>query len=303
MKPFSLPILIFVLASSFCLVCRTKGEFTDEDSGKDVSSQPELSDFKQIEKVMERENNLFIDGLDTQLAKLKEIEEKEKELSIQSLPKESESKPGMQAQPIFQQLGDMEEYVQAKRLLESKKASIKEETAELITGRNQLIQKEMQGLQELMNQEVKMEANLGQKMEEMVQQVLKEEPNLIESMEILPSSATPPKQVAEEAVVSQAIPIPAVKLIASPPPAPVSVPAPAHVFVPPPPPPPAPKNKLLGFPVFSRRNFNEKKGKKKQKKILHSIRVNRVAPRRGAIPPPAPKNLPKLLIKQKGGRP
>jgi len=296
MKPFSLPILIFVLASSFCLVCRTECEFTGEDSGKDVSSQPELSDFKQIEKVMEHENNLFIDGLDTQLAKLKEIEEKEKELSIQSLPKESESKPGIQVQPTFQQLGDMEEYVQAKRLLESKKASIREETAELIAGRNQLIQKEMQGLQELMNQEVKMEANLGQKMEEVVQQVLKEEPKLIESMENLPSSATPPKQAAEEAVVSQAIPIPAVKLIASPPP------APAHVFVPPPPP-PAPKNKLLGFPVFSRRNFNEKKGKKKPKKILHSIRVNRVAPRRGAIPPPAPKNLPKPLIKQKGGRP
>jgi len=205
----------------------------------------------------------------------------------------------------------MEEYVQAKRLLGSKKASIKEETAELITGRNQLIQKEIQGLQELMNQEVKMEANLGQKMEEVVQHVLKEEPKLIEQMETLPPFATPPKQAAEEVMLSQAIPIPAVRPIAPPPAPPVHVPAPAPVSVPaptPPPPPaptpppvPAPKKKLLGLPAFSRHNFNEKKGgKRKQKKILHSIRVNRTAARRGAIPPPAPKNLPKQLIKQKG---
>jgi len=97
MKPFNLPILTFVLASSFCLVCHAEEEF----SGEDFSSPPELSDFKQIEKVMERENDIFIDGLDTQLAKLKEIEEKEKELSAKYFPKESESKPVIQAQPVF----------------------------------------------------------------------------------------------------------------------------------------------------------------------------------------------------------
>jgi hypothetical protein len=322
MKPFNLSVLTFVLASSFCLVCCVEEEFSNED----LFSHPELSDFKQIEKTMERENDLFIEGLDTQLAKLKELEEKEKKLSAQYFPREGESKPIMQAQPAFQQLGDMEEYVQAKRLLGSQKDSIKEETAELITGRNQLIQSEMQGLQELMNQEVKMEANLGQKMEEMVHQVLKEEPKMMDQMETLPTFATPSKQATEEeeVVVSQAtpivrhivpppapptparVPLPPPARVPVPPPAPARVPVPPSAPTPPPAPVPAPKKKaaqLLGLPVFSRHQFNEKKGgaKKKMKKILRSIKANRKAARSG-IPPPAPKNLPKQPIKPKGGR-
>jgi hypothetical protein len=41
----------------------------------------------QIEKIVERENGMFIEGLDAQMAKLKE-----KELSAQYFPKESELK-------------------------------------------------------------------------------------------------------------------------------------------------------------------------------------------------------------------